>query len=97
MLSNISKSDLSSPAIVALSLTFDLCISGLFSASNIKHYKSLCCLIKAHNKVVKFSPGRQKTCSPEGIGKAPLAQEHVNQKLVMIRAVSGIEMLRNGI
>ena len=84
------KSDLSGGA----SFTFDL---SLFRASNINHYKSLCCLIKAHNKVVQFGPGLRKACSLECIREAPLAQEHVNPKLVIIRAVSVVEMLRNGI
>jgi hypothetical protein len=77
--------------------TFDLSVSSLLRASNIEHYKSLGCLVKSHDKVVKFGLGRHKTRSPESVGKTPFAQEHVNPKLVMVRAVSCHEMLRNRI
>ena len=77
--------------------TFDLSISSLLRTSNIKHYKSLSRLIKAHYKIVKFGLRRNKTRPPESVGKAPLAQEYVNPKLVVVRAVSCYEMLRNRI
>lgn len=77
--------------------TFNFGISRFLCIAYIKHREPFSCLIKSSDEVLEVILQLWWAQSSQGLHKTLLIQEHVDPKLILVRAVSLWEMLNEGV